>query len=153
MPIVERVGPPLVRSAIRHVPPRRRGIRLANLLKERVPLSDPVRLSSEPSGMQLRCDLRDELAFVIYYRGSVDWGLESWMQRWLRPGDTYIDVGAHIGYLVSLAVERVGRSGRIDAFEPNPETFAKLDAAVSELGESRPAITLHNAAVGAEPGE
>lgn len=154
MPIIERVGPPLVRAVIRHLPPRGRGIRLAHGLKRRLPLTNPARLSNEPSGMKLRCDLRDELSFVIYYRGWVDQSLEAWMRKWLRPGDLYIDVGSHIGYLVSLAVRCVGREGRIEAFEPNPETFGKLEAAVRDLdGKRAPSITLHNAAVGAEPGE
>jgi FkbM family methyltransferase len=103
--------------------------------------------------MRLRCDLRDRLSFDIYFRGWVDQAVESWMRRWLRPGDHYIDVGAHIGYLVSLAAECVGPDGRIDAFEPNPDTFAKLDAAVRELGDGGAAITVRNAAVGAEKGE
>jgi FkbM family methyltransferase len=126
---------------------------LANALSRRLVLTDPVRLSTEASGMRLRCDLRDKLSFDIYYRGWVDEALETWMRRWLRSGDHYIDVGAHIGYLVSLAAECVGPSGRIDAFEPNPETFAKLDAAVRDLGDQSAAITVRQAAVGAEEGE
>jgi FkbM family methyltransferase len=153
VPIVERVGPPIVRAAIRHLPPRRRGIRLANGLRRRLELTDPVRLSREPSGMRLRCDLRDKLSFDIYFRGWVDEAVETWMRRWLRPGDHYIDVGAHIGYLVSLAAECVGPEGRIDAFEPNPDTFAKLDAAVRDAGDRAAAITVRKAAVGAEEGE
>lgn len=44
----------------------------------------------------------------------------------LRPGDHVVDVGAAQG-IYSLAFRnRVGRSGRVDAFEPNPTNFREL---------------------------
>lgn len=36
------------------------------------------------------------------------------------PGMTVYDVGAHVGYLTLLAAQRVGRQGRVIAFEPLP---------------------------------
>jgi FkbM family methyltransferase len=44
----------------------------------------------------------------------------------LREGDCVFDVGANIGVFSLLALERVGRSGRVFAFEPIPETFEVL---------------------------
>lgn len=38
----------------------------------------------------------------------------------LQPGDTYIDVGAHIGYHTLIARHYVGDQGRIFAVEPQP---------------------------------
>lgn len=37
----------------------------------------------------------------------------------LKPGDTVIDAGAHIGYFSRLAAEKVGRNGHVYAFEPD----------------------------------
>jgi len=44
----------------------------------------------------------------------------------LSPGDTAVDVGAHIGYYSMLMAERAGPKGRIVAFEANPRTAKGL---------------------------
>ena len=38
----------------------------------------------------------------------------------LRPGDTLLDVGAHVGYYSLLAARLVGERGAVWSFEPNP---------------------------------
>jgi FkbM family methyltransferase len=40
----------------------------------------------------------------------------------LRPGDTFVDVGANIGFFTLLASRRVGPEGRVIAFEAMPGT-------------------------------
>ena len=40
------------------------------------------------------------------------------MTRTLRPGDTFFDIGANVGYYSLLASRMVGPSGRVIAFEP-----------------------------------
>ncbi len=44
----------------------------------------------------------------------------------VRPGDTFLDVGAHLGWYTVLAARRVGGAGRVVAFEPDPENLALL---------------------------
>lgn len=44
----------------------------------------------------------------------------------LRSGMTFVDIGAHVGYLTMLAAGAVGRSGRGFAIEASPENFALL---------------------------
>jgi FkbM family methyltransferase len=46
----------------------------------------------------------------------------------LRPGDTFIDVGAHIGYFTVLAALLVGASGHVVSFEPDYRNFEHLVA-------------------------
>jgi FkbM family methyltransferase len=46
----------------------------------------------------------------------------------LRPGDTVIDVGAHIGYFSLLASVLVGPSGNVFAFEPERRNYLQLQA-------------------------
>jgi FkbM family methyltransferase len=48
----------------------------------------------------------------------------------VRPGHTFVDVGAHVGYFSVLACSRVGPSGRVIALEPEPHNFALLRANV-----------------------
>src|SRR5690606_5085565 len=44
----------------------------------------------------------------------------------LRPGDTFIDVGANIGLLSLLGAHAVGARGRVIAFEPAPDMHERL---------------------------
>lgn len=44
----------------------------------------------------------------------------------LRPGDVFVDVGAHIGWFSTVAARRVGVSGVVYAFEPYPANVARL---------------------------
>jgi FkbM family methyltransferase len=48
------------------------------------------------------------------------------VQRYLRPGDWVIDVGANIGRYTCFMARCVGESGRVIAIEPIAETFALL---------------------------
>ena len=43
-----------------------------------------------------------------------------WIDEHLQPGDSFLDVGAHCGWLSIRAARRVGRTGRVLAFEPSP---------------------------------
>jgi FkbM family methyltransferase len=43
-----------------------------------------------------------------------------WIERELRPGETYFDVGAHYGFTSLAGCRRVGKNGRVIAFEPAP---------------------------------
>jgi FkbM family methyltransferase len=44
----------------------------------------------------------------------------------LKPGMTFVDVGANIGYFSSLASKLVGKDGKVYAFEPSPYAFQRL---------------------------
>ena len=46
--------------------------------------------------------------------------------RWVRPGATVIDIGAHVGYYTLLASMLAGDSGSVWAFEPEPTNAAFL---------------------------
>lgn len=73
------------------------------------------------------------------------------MQKTLRPGDQFIDVGANIGLLTFLGSQLVGDSGRVLAVEPQPKVISCLENAL-ERNESKN-ITLARCGVGQEPGQ
>jgi FkbM family methyltransferase len=66
-------------------------------------------------------------------------------ERILRPGDAYVDVGAHVGYHSLVAARLVGEGGRIFAIDPQPYNCAKILANVELNGFAN--ITVIAAAV------
>jgi FkbM family methyltransferase len=48
------------------------------------------------------------------------------LRRFLVPGGVFVDLGANVGYYSLLAARRVGREGRVIAFEPNPVSVKVL---------------------------
>jgi FkbM family methyltransferase len=48
------------------------------------------------------------------------------LDRVLRPGDRFLDIGANIGMVSLEAARLVGSKGRVDSYEPNPECLQIL---------------------------
>jgi FkbM family methyltransferase len=48
------------------------------------------------------------------------------VQRYLKPGMTVLDIGAHHGLYTLLASKRVGGNGKVIAFEPSPRERKQL---------------------------
>jgi FkbM family methyltransferase len=69
----------------------------------------------------------------------------AFFQRHVEPGHTVVDVGANIGYYTLLFARAVGASGRVYAFEPEPNNFAILRTNVEGNGYRN--VVLENAAV------
>jgi FkbM family methyltransferase len=57
----------------------------------------------------------------------------------VRPGETWLDVGAHYGYTAIALSKLVGPAGRVFAFEPVRSTAAALERtrAINELDQLR----------------
>jgi FkbM family methyltransferase len=68
----------------------------------------------------------------------------------LRPGDTAMDVGAHIGLITVPLARSVGPAGRVLAFEPQQKIFQLLCANLVANGIDN--VFARCAAVGAETG-
>jgi FkbM family methyltransferase len=68
----------------------------------------------------------------------------------LKPGDVFVDVGAHVGYFTVLAASLVGAAGQVVAFEPEPGNYAQLIAHI-RLNTFTQVLPIHCAA-GAEAG-
>ncbi len=48
------------------------------------------------------------------------------LKKYLKNGDTFIDVGANVGFFTAVAAGLVGKKGQVHSFEPVPEYFQKL---------------------------
>jgi FkbM family methyltransferase len=66
------------------------------------------------------------MADALLDGGRYEEATSAFMERTIKPGDTVIDVGAHVGYFSLLMAALVGPSGRVLAFEPNPENYQRL---------------------------
>jgi FkbM family methyltransferase len=92
----------------------------------------------------------DILSQHIYYFGVWEPILTRWIERRLRPGDTFIDVGANVGYFSMLASVLVGRSGSVVAIEASPTICRRLEHGVGRNQLAN--VRVINAAVAAEHG-
>ncbi|TFV32573.1 FkbM family methyltransferase [Streptomyces sp. T1317-0309] len=86
----------------------------------------------------------------VYFGGLPDYEEMTFMKRYLRPGDGFIDGGANEGMFTLLAAKLVGPSGAVHAFEAVP-TFAKRLRDNVDANSLR-CVTVHEMAIGAEPG-
>ena len=77
-------------------------------------------------GSRIECNVEDLIQRYIYYFGEWEPNLTRWIARRLSRGDTFVDVGANIGYFSLLASALVGASGKVVAIEASPDTFVKL---------------------------
>lgn len=58
--------------------------------------------------------------------GKHEEGTISLVKQIVKPGMVVLDIGAHVGYYSRLLAKLVRASGKVIAFEPNPETFQLL---------------------------
>ncbi|MCX6712111.1 MAG: FkbM family methyltransferase [Candidatus Vogelbacteria bacterium] len=74
---------------------------------------------------------------TFYYYGYCEANLTSFLLRFLQPGTTFIDVGAHIGFYSVLSSQLVGAKGKVYSFEPTPWTCKLLQKNTGNLKNVR----------------
>ncbi|AJY13611.1 FkbM family methyltransferase [Burkholderia dolosa] len=83
--------------------------------------------------------------------GELERGTRLLIEKFLRPGDCFIDVGANIGLHTLAAARSMQGQGKIIAFEPFGPTKALLERSVWMNGFSS-LVEIHQAAVSNETG-
>jgi FkbM family methyltransferase len=68
----------------------------------------------------------------------------------LKPGMTFVDIGANVGTYALYVAVKAGPSARVIAFEPHSRTFAKL--AYNLAANAVPNVVAKNLAIAAETG-
>jgi FkbM family methyltransferase len=77
---------------------------------------------------------REKRGLALIYYGIIEYAPTKLVSAYLRPGDTFIDVGANIGYYSMIAARAVGSQGRVLAFEPLARVRASLERSVKLNG-------------------
>jgi FkbM family methyltransferase len=110
-----RLAPPLQRSIWKHVIQGKLDYRPHKFLER-------ARFGASFAGTTA-----DVIQRYIYYFGCWEPQIEAVIARCLQPGDTFIDVGANIGYFTLLAAKLVGPTGRVVAFEASATIYDRLN--------------------------
>jgi FkbM family methyltransferase len=82
-------------------------------------------------GRRLQLDITEASGRIPYFYGTpYEPGVTDAVVTALKPGDVFIDVGAHFGYFAVLAAAVVGPRGRVIAFEPQAAARDALETTI-----------------------
>jgi FkbM family methyltransferase len=113
-------------------------------------LHGPLRIEARARfGARFSCALPSFVQNRIRLFGVWEPDITAFISRRLAAGDTFIDVGANVGYYTLLASQRVGESGRVVAVEVSPSILALLQANLALAGSPPNVRTVHAAAAAA----
>lgn len=95
-------------------------------------------------GYQMTLDLSanwyERLTYALGRYHELD--VQLLIMKAVRPGDSFIDIGANLGMITLLAARYVTPSGTVHSFEPNPKVFQRLQATMN-LNQLQH-VNLHN---------
>jgi FkbM family methyltransferase len=84
------------------------------------------KVATTPFGFKIHVQLPDHIQRNIWLTGRWEPVITECFRRLLGPGDTFVDVGANIGYYSLLAARIVGQTGRVYAIEGSPTICTML---------------------------
>lgn len=77
-------------------------------------------------GGEMQVILPERVSNVIWRDSFFDENVTVYLLKYLKEGDTFIDIGAHFGFYSFLASYLAGKDGLVISFEPTPSTFLQL---------------------------
>ena len=120
-----RVVTPWVRLATLHIPSLRR-LLWDKVITGRLDWRSYRLLATTHFGAVFNVNTSDVIQRYIYFFGCWEPPVEAIIAERLRPGDTFVDIGANIGYFTLFAASRVGKTGRVVSIEASPGTYELL---------------------------
>ena len=78
------------------------------------------------SGDTMNIVVPDNVSTSLFLNGCFEADDTKGLILSLNEGDTFVDIGAHIGYYSMVASKLVGDSGKVISFEPTPSTYGLL---------------------------
>lgn len=116
----------LVRLYTIYSPINRGKGRIFNLAKRFVNSFPKNIVTKTKDGRQFSIGFRDWADDMIYFLGTYENFCTKTIEKYIKPGDVCLDVGANIGWYSTLFSKIVGAKGTVHSFEPVPQTFAEL---------------------------
>ena len=137
---------------VTHLPPKRRGLRLADLSERAFGRPRRCVTGIHQSGARVLCDLTDAVQRSIFYTGTYEPTLTALIEAELRPGDVFLDIGANVGHYSLLAAKKLGVTAQVHAIEASRQTADLLRATVchNRLGGT---IVVHQVAASDRSGQ
>ncbi len=71
---------------------------------------------------------------IIKDRNLYEPEVTTYINGYLKPGQTFMDIGANNGYYTLIGSQLVGDSGKVISIEPNPKSFKRLEQNILENG-------------------
>ena len=87
---------------------------------------------------------RNFIGINVYMRGAHELPVCETLWRLAEPGETVADIGANIGVMTSVLSLKVGKAGKVFAFEAHPGIFRELESNVRRWRE-RMILPVHQA--------
>lgn len=102
-------------------------------------------------GGRMYADLSTGMCESLYFLGEFEPGVSGIIRDVVKPGQVCLDLGANFGWYTTLLHRLTGPDGEVHAFEPVPESFARLQRNVSLL-DTPARVHLNNLALGRADG-
>lgn len=100
--------------------------RLSRMLVRLLPVSPGV--VTLPNGVRMRLDAGIDAQRELLFSGVYQPALANVLRQHVGPGAHCLDIGANLGYFALDFARRVGKTGRVAAFEANPTLAEALEA-------------------------
>lgn len=110
-----------------HAPSQRGAYRMALWFYQHLPIPDVKVETTLDRTLWVTLHLPVWVDYNIYILGLYEAPLARFFIRSLRPDSVVLDIGAYIGQYTLLAAKYAPK-GQVIAFEPHPESFARLTA-------------------------
>jgi len=85
----------------------------------------PLIKPAELSGHRMFIDINSHADRNIFFNGTVDVDLVTFLKKRLQTGSVFFDIGANSGFF-SLIASKIIKNGSIHAFEPVPAVYKNL---------------------------
>jgi FkbM family methyltransferase len=83
-------------------------------------------ISTVHHDIRMELDPEEWLQIELRALGRLEPRTTALFERILRPGDSCVDIGAHVGYHSLVAARLVGEGGRVFSVDPQPYNCAKI---------------------------
>ncbi|XGB41379.1 MAG: FkbM family methyltransferase [Nodosilinea sp. LVE1205-7] len=77
-------------------------------------------------GVKIRCHPKGYAAAAVLYCGLYDYDEMNFLLRYLRPEDSFLDIGANVGVYTLLAASKI-KTGIVYSFEALPKNHQRLE--------------------------